>query len=126
MFSIVRKHLDEILEISEKCPENYRVKCFELLLDYLLNAVRNATLNPSGQQNTHIIDSSKGKKESLNEFIRRISPKSAADYVATIGYYLEKYENLDGFKTANISKSFKTIKYKHSNPAEAMKQAERT
>jgi hypothetical protein len=35
MFERVKQNLKEVLEIAEKCPEPYRVKCFEVLLKTL-------------------------------------------------------------------------------------------
>jgi hypothetical protein len=36
MFEKVREHLDEIVSIAGKCPEQYQVKCFEILLSALV------------------------------------------------------------------------------------------
>ena len=36
MFDKVREHLDEIINIAGKCPEQYQVKCFEILLSALV------------------------------------------------------------------------------------------
>lgn len=47
MFEAIKKHLDEVIEISDKCPDKYQVKCFEILLDSL---VRGQTISASTQQ----------------------------------------------------------------------------
>lgn len=36
MFDKVKEHLDEIISIAGKCPEQYQVKCFEILLSALV------------------------------------------------------------------------------------------
>jgi hypothetical protein len=36
MFEKVKEHLDEIVSIAGKCPEQYQVKCFEILLSALV------------------------------------------------------------------------------------------
>lgn len=68
--------------------------------------------------------SSTGKTLSLAEHVRALSPKSGAQHVIAVGDYLERYGGMaDGFKTRDVAASFTTIKYKHSNPAEAVRQA---
>ena len=37
MFETVKEKLDEVISISEKCPEKYQIKCFEILLDALVH-----------------------------------------------------------------------------------------
>jgi len=41
MFENIRDTLNEVIEIANKCPEKYQIKCFEILLDAL--AKREAT-----------------------------------------------------------------------------------
>ena len=36
MFEKIRDHLNEVIDIADKCPEKYQVKCFEILLDALV------------------------------------------------------------------------------------------
>lgn len=43
MFENVKDKLDEIISISEKCPEKFQVKCFEILLDTLLRGITATT-----------------------------------------------------------------------------------
>jgi hypothetical protein len=53
-----------------------------------------------------------------------VSPKSGSQYVVAVGDYLEKHGGMPGgFRTRDIIAGFTTIKYKHSNPAEAVRQA---
>jgi len=64
------------------------------------------------------------KPLSMVEHVRSLLPKSGAQYVVAIGDYLEKHGGMpDGFKTRDIADGFTTVKYKHSNPAEAVRQA---
>lgn len=67
-------------------------------------------------------DSSKGR--SLAEHVRALTPKSGTQYVIVVGDYLERFGGLSrGFKTRDIADAFRSVKYKHSNPAEAVRQA---
>lgn len=36
MFNRVKEYLNEIIDIADKCPEKYQVKCFEVLLSALV------------------------------------------------------------------------------------------
>ena len=36
MFEKIRDTLNEVIEIANKCPEKYQIKCFEILLDALV------------------------------------------------------------------------------------------
>ncbi len=36
MFDKVKENLEKVIEIADSCPENYRVKCFEVLLEALV------------------------------------------------------------------------------------------
>jgi len=66
----------------------------------------------------------RAKPLSMAEFVRSLAPKSGPQYVVAVGLYLEKHgEMADGFKTRDIADGFTTVKYKHSNPAEAVRQA---
>ncbi len=65
---------------------------------------------------------SKGK--SLAEHVRALVPKSGPQYVIAVGDYLERYGQMsEGFKTRDLVDGFRTVKYRHSNPAEAVRQA---
>jgi len=64
------------------------------------------------------------KGKSLAEHVRALAPKSGPQYVIAVGDYLERYgEMADGFKTRDLVDGFRTVKYRHSNPAEAVRQA---
>lgn len=65
-----------------------------------------------------------GKALSLVEHVRRIAPKTGSQYVIAVGHYLETTAGMaDGFKTRDITDGFRAAKFKHSNPAEAVRQA---
>lgn len=36
MFETISNYLNEVIDIADKCPEKYQVKCFEILLDALV------------------------------------------------------------------------------------------
>ncbi len=65
-----------------------------------------------------------GKGRSLAEHARALAPKSGTQYVIAVGDYLERFGGLSrGFKTRDVADAFRAVKYKHSNPAEAVRQA---
>ncbi len=71
---------------------------------------------------THRPSGAKGK--SLAEHVRALAPKSGPQYVIAVGDYLERYGQMpEGFKTRDLVDGFRTVKYRHSNPAEAVRQA---
>lgn len=37
MFEIAKQHLNDVIEIANKCPEKYQEKCFEVLLESLVS-----------------------------------------------------------------------------------------
>lgn len=45
MFKKVKEHLKQVIEISNSCPETYRNKCFEVLLESLVR-VEHEKVNP--------------------------------------------------------------------------------
>ena len=68
--------------------------------------------------------SSGAKGKSLAEHVRALAPKSGPQYVIVVGHYLERYGQMGGgFKTRDLVDGFRTVKYRHSNPAEAVRQA---
>src|SRR5437773_5133199 len=63
-----------------------------------------------------------GKPLSMAEYVRSVAPKSGTQYVVAVGLYLEKHGGMaSGFKTRDIAGGFTTVKYKHSNPPEAVR-----
>lgn len=67
-----------------------------------------------------------GKRLSLPEFVRKLQPKSGPDYVVAIGSYLEKVEGNADFSGPEIKAGFRTCKYDHSNPFDAIGKAKAT
>jgi hypothetical protein len=64
------------------------------------------------------------KPLSMVEYVRSLSPRSGTQYVVAVGLYLEKHGGMTaGFKTRDVADGFTKVKYKHSNPAEAVRQA---
>jgi hypothetical protein len=67
-----------------------------------------------------------GKSMSMPEHVRALDPKSGTQYVIAVGDFLEKFgDKSNGFKTRDIADGFHTVRYKHSNTAEAVSQAKR-
>ena len=64
-----------------------------------------------------------GKTKSLVEHAKEINPKKAIQHVIAAGHYFEAVQRMPGFKTKDISEAFKQMRYAHSNPSEAVRQA---
>lgn len=65
-----------------------------------------------------------GKGKSMVEHVRALAPKSGSQHVIAVGDYLERHGGMrDGFKTRDLVEGFRTVRYRHSNPAEAVRQA---
>lgn len=80
--------------------------------------------SPQGPAVIDQADQSIDKPTSMVEYVRTLSPKSGSQYVVAIGAYLESHGGMEsGFRSRDISGGFKSVKYKHANPAEAIRQA---
>jgi hypothetical protein len=78
--------------------------------------------NSQGEEGARRAPGAKGK--SVAEHVRALAPKSGPQYVIAVGDYLERFAQMtDGFKTRDLVDGFRTVKYRHSNPAEAVRQA---
>jgi hypothetical protein len=65
-----------------------------------------------------------GKPLSLVEYVRSLRPRSGSQNVVAVGNYLELHGGMrDGFRTKDIVAGFRAVKYPHTNPAEAVRQA---
>jgi len=64
-----------------------------------------------------------GKDLSLQEFINQVAPSSGPEYVVTIGYFLEKYQQVPGFTSAQVKTEFQRAKFQHPNPTDALLKA---
>lgn len=60
------------------------------------------------------------KKETMEEFVRRAKPHNGTEYLIVAGYFLEKMEKRSSFTTADIVSAFLKLKFKHSNPSQAI------
>jgi hypothetical protein len=104
------------VESNDRQYVEMKVKEFEALLPA---SVTDAKPSTQGVLPTH-----GGKKRSMAEHVRQLGPKSGTQYVVSIGDYLERLSGMGrGFKTRDIADAFRSVKYKHSNPAEAVRQA---
>jgi hypothetical protein len=115
----VRKAEIEI-EVDSSDKDYTEAKLRELLVRF----VTKAPPVPKTPGAARVVSSGPGKTLSLSEHVRALSPKSGTQQVIAVGDYLERYGGMpDGFRTRDIAAGFKTIKFKHSNPAEAVRQA---
>jgi hypothetical protein len=48
MFETISNYLNEVIDIADKCPEKYQVKCFEILLDALVKGEAIASVQTAG------------------------------------------------------------------------------
>ena len=48
MFETISNHLNEVIDIANKCPDKYQVKCFEILLDAIVKWQATTSLQTSG------------------------------------------------------------------------------
>lgn len=65
-----------------------------------------------------------GKQKSIVEYVRSLAPKSGTQYVVAVGDFLERHGGMaNGFRTRDVIDAFRKVKYKHANPAEAVRSA---
>ena len=50
MFEKISNYLNEVIDIANKCPEKYQVKCFEILLDALVRGETTANVQTAHGQ----------------------------------------------------------------------------
>jgi hypothetical protein len=115
------KRADVEVEVDSSDKEYTESKLKELLGGV---EIKETAPRASGKAGKVHVGAATGKSLSMAEYVRSVSPKSGSQYVVAVGDYLEKHGGMsDGFKTRDIVSGFTTIKYKHSNPAEAVRQA---
>jgi hypothetical protein len=116
------KRADVEVEVDSSDKEYTESKSKELFVRF---EVAGATPTPKKADVAQKTTSpAREKRLSMVEHVRSLLPKSGAQYVVAIGDYLEKHGGMPGgFKTRDIADGFATVKYKHSNPAEAVRQA---
>jgi hypothetical protein len=113
---------DAEVEVDSSDKDYTETKLKELLVDLPAREPAGPPTKPAGKQVS--ATAAPGKPLSMVEYVRSLAPKSGAQYVVAIGNYLEKHGGMaSGFKTRDIVEGFTTTKYKHSNPAEAVRQA---
>lgn len=73
MFEKIREYLNEVIEISNKCPDKYQTKCFEILLDALVKGETAVTGTATGVPT--IITQASNQQEPLFFSTHDISPE---------------------------------------------------
>lgn len=48
MFETISSYLNEVIDMADKCPEKYQLKCFEILLDALVKGESIASVQTAG------------------------------------------------------------------------------
>lgn len=95
----------------------------ETKLRELLAAVE-AEASAAPAKTTRALAPASDKPLSMVEYVRSLAPKTGTQYVVAVGDYLEKHGGMrDGFRTRDVAEGFTSVKFKHSNPAEAVRQA---
>lgn len=116
------KRADVEVEVESSDKEYTESKSKELFAHFELKGATAAPKKAGGAPKMTL--PAREKPLSMVEYVRSLSPKSGAQYVVAVGDYLEKHGGMPGgFKTRDITDGFTTVKYKHSNPAEAVRQA---
>lgn len=64
------------------------------------------------EENTKINRKNTPKKTSIKEFIRDLKPSNDVEKTLIIGYYLEKFEEMECFNVNDMKKSFKDAREK--------------
>ncbi len=116
------KRADVEVEVDSSDKEYTESKSKELFAHFEVEGPTPTSKKASVAQKA--TSAAREKPLSMVEYVRSLLPKSGAQYVVAISNYLEKHGGMpDGFKTRDIADGFTTVKYKHSNPAEAVRQA---
>src|SRR5437867_1577344 len=119
---VVRGDVEVEVDSSEKEYTDSKLK--ELLGSLRTESVVPTPKKNDGGETAKAAATVRGKPLSMAEYVRSLAPKSGTQYVVAVGLYLEKYGGMaSGFKTRDIAEGFTTVKYKHSNPPEAVRQA---
>jgi len=92
-------------------------KIEELIERFLKSAVLPSTSASTPKPFTPVLAEG-GKKLSVREFIDSISHQNQIDRALAVGYYLEKYENLQNFTTKELLEFTKSAKYPVGNISE--------
>ena len=119
--------LHEIVAMAEACPEPYREKCFELLLESYLEG----QVHSEGGQEESVTDKPKtggeshqGRPLSLPEMRDEFAPASGTEYVVMCGHWLEKHGGKeDGFDRTDIMKGLKELRCSFRNPSDSVSKA---
>jgi len=112
------------VEVDSSDQEYTDSKLKELLAHFPSEGVATPPSKGGPATPPRTVASAREKPLSMAEYVRSLAPKSGTQYVVAIGLFLEKHGGMaPGFKTRDIVEGFTTVKYKHSNPAEAVRQA---
>jgi len=68
VFEKIRDNLNEVIDLAEKCPEKYQVKCFEVLLDSLVKAETMPTEAVAGVPPASTEPSGKPKSDFFSQY----------------------------------------------------------
>ena len=119
---VARGDVEVEVDSSEKAYTNSKLK--ELLRSLPSERVVSPPKKDDGGGAPKVAAQAGGKPWSMAEYVRSLAPKSGTQYVVAVGLYLEKHGGMaSGFKTRDIADGFTRVKYKHSNPPEAVRQA---
>lgn len=121
----LKTKVGEIVEIAESCPERYRLKCFESLIDAMISAelvTPQALREPGGRTNEGVVNHrTADRRLTLGELKGKFAPKNRLEYVVMVGHWLEKYDGkMDGFSRADVRKYLKQLGCRFGNPSDVI------
>jgi hypothetical protein len=123
---------DVEIEVDSSDKDYTEAKMKELMAAFApaktASAPRASSAEPTPKLLAHGAASSKpaasSKQMSMVEYVRSLAPKGGTQYVIAVAQYLEQHGGMaNGFRTRDLVEGFQTVKYKHSNPREAVRQA---
>lgn len=112
--------LQKIDSLTEPLTEEERLRVFNFIISkYKINLSGiNTQGGAGGGSPGGFGDGAHGQHKNIKDFVVEKKPEGFYEKIACVGYYLEKYGNLDGFKTSDIVKGFtesKQTKLPHSS-----------
>jgi hypothetical protein len=110
------------IEVDSSDKDYTESKVKELMAAF--GPAKGTASEPRGSPSASRPRPSGGKPTSIVEYVRSLAPKSGTQYVVAVGDYLERHGGMsDGFRTRDVVEGFRAMKYKHANPAEAVRSA---
>jgi len=120
ILDLAKESIPEIVSISESCPEPYKVKCFEVLLEKVIED-SNFTLQPLPISSAMTPELTKtpteGRRLTLPELRDKFKPEATyIDCTVLSAYWLEKYSGkVEGFSRQDLTNTIKSLRVSFAN-----------